>query len=164
MIGFYSQWQGPENDIVRKLMIPKRNEIMLGYSRDGFHFSCPSHRPFMSVNETEGAWNYGNMQSVNGVLLIVGDSLYIYSSGRSPNGVWWDAGMSTGLAMLRRDGFVSMRAGKTLGYLITEKLSFDGKYLFVNADVRNKKGMLAVEVLDAEGNPIEGFTSKSACL
>ena len=38
---------------------------------------------FMGVNETKGAWNYGNMQSVNGVPLVVGDSLYIYSSGRS---------------------------------------------------------------------------------
>lgn len=43
------------------------------------------------------------------------------------------------------------------GYLLTENLSFDGKYLFVNADV---KGSLFVEVLDANGNPLEGFTQK----
>ena len=29
--------------------------------------------------------------------------------------------------------------------MVTEKLTFDGKYLFVNADVHNKKGVLAVE-------------------
>ena len=160
MLGFYSQWQGPENHIARGLMIPKRNEIMLGYSRDGFHFARPSHSPFMPVNETDGAWNYGNMQSVNGVPLIVGDSLYIYSSGRSKNGVWWDAGVSTGLATLRRDGFVSMRAGNKEGYLTTEKLSFDGKYFFVNADVKAKGAQLKVELLDADGNPIPGFTKR----
>ncbi len=160
MLGFYSQWQGPENHIARGLMIPKRNEIMLGYSRDGFHFARPSHSPFMPVNETEGAWNYGNMQSVNGVPLIVGDSLYIYSSGRSKNGVWWDAGVSTGLATLRRDGFVSMRAGNKEGFLTTEKLSFDGKYFFVNADVKAKGAQLKVELLDADGNPIPGFTKR----
>ena len=160
MLGFYSQWQGPENHIARGLMIPKRNEIMLGYSRDGFHFARPSHSPFMPVNETEGAWNYGNMQSVNGVPLIVGDSLYIYSSGRSKNGVWWDAGVSTGLATLRRDGFVSMRAGNKEGFLTTEKLSFDGKYFFVNADVKGKGAQLKVELLDADGNPIQGFTKR----
>lgn len=160
MLGFYSQWQGPENHIARGLLIPKRNEIMLGYSRDGFHFSRPSHEPFMPVNETEGAWNYGNMQSVNGVPLIVGDSLYIYSSGRSLNKVWWDAGVSTGMAALRRDGFVSMRAGKEEGYLTTEKLSFDGRYFFVNADVRGKKSTLSVELLDEQGTPIPGFTRK----
>ena len=161
MLGFYSQWQGPENHIARGLMIPKRNEIMLGYSRDGFHFARPSHSPFMPVNETEGAWNYGNMQSVNGVPLIVGDSLYIYSSGRSKNGVWWDAGVSTGLATLRRDGFVSMRAGNKEGFLTTEKLSFDGKYFFVNADVKAKGAQLKVELLDADGNPIPGFTKRN---
>ena len=163
MLGFYSQWQGPENHIARGLMIPKRNEIMLGYSRDGFHFARPSHTPFMPVNETDGAWNYGNMQSVNGVPLIVGDSLYIYSSGRSKNGVWWDAGVSTGLATLRRDGFVSMRAGNKEGFLTTEKLSFDGKYFFVNADVKGKGAQLKVELLDADGNPIPGFTKRD-CL
>ncbi len=160
MLGFYSQWQGPENHIARGLMIPKRNEIMLGYSRDGFHFARPSHSPFMPVNETDGAWNYGNMQSVNGVPLIVGDSLYVYSSGRSKNGVWWDAGVSTGLATLRRDGFVSMRAGNKEGFLTTEKLSFDGKYFFVNADVKAKGAQLKVELLDADGNPIPGFTKR----
>ena len=160
MLGFYSQWQGPENHIARGLMIPKRNEIMLGYSRDGFHFARPSHSPFMPVNETDGAWNYGNMQSVNGVPLIVGDSLYIYSSGRSKNGVWWDAGVSTGLATLRRDGFVSMRAGNKEGFLTTEKISFDGKYFFVNADVKAKGAQLKVELLDADGNPIPGFTKR----
>ena len=160
MLGFYSQWQGPENHIARGLMIPKRNEIMLGYSRDGFHFARPSHTPFMPVNETDGAWNYGNMQSVNGVPLIVGDSLYVYSSGRSKNGVWWDAGVSTGLATLRRDGFVSMRAGNKEGFLTTEKLSFDGKYFFVNADVKAKGAQLKVELLDADGNPIPGFTKR----
>lgn len=160
MLGFYSQWQGPENHIARGLMIPKRNEIMLGYSRDGFHFARPSHKPFMPVNETDGAWNYGNMQSVNGVPLIVGDSLYIYSSGRSKNGVWWDAGVSTGLATLRRDGFVSMHADNKEGYLTTEKLSFDGKYFFVNADVKTKGAQLKVELLDVDGNPIPGFTKR----
>ena len=82
MLGLYSVWQGPENGVCAKLGIQKKNEIFLGYSRDGFHFYRPSFKPFMAVNETEGAWNWGNMQSINGVPLVVGDSLYFYSSGR----------------------------------------------------------------------------------
>lgn len=157
MLGFYSQWQGPENHIARSLLIPKRNEIMLGYSRDGFHFSRPSHDPFMGVNETEGAWNYGNMQSINGVPLIVGDSLYVYSTGRNLNGVWWDAGTSTGLATLRRDGFVSMHTDGE-GTLTTEKIVFDGRYFFLNAEAKQ----VQVELLDENGKPIAGFT-KGEC-
>ena len=158
MLGFYSAWAGPENRVCERDGIQKRNIISLGYSRDGFHFSRPTHQPFMNVNETDGAWNWGNMQSVNGVPLIVGDSLYFYASGRRLSKIMWDSHTSTGLATLRRDGFVSMHAGKKEGYLTTETLSFDGKYLFVNADVR--AGKLAVEVLDEQGMPIEGFGVK----
>ena len=160
MLGLYSAWCGPENDICKRDGIQKRNVVSLGYSRDGFHFSRPTHEAFMDVNETEGAWNWGNMQSINGVPLIVGDSLYFYSSGRRLNKIMWDSYTSTGLATLRRDGFVSMRAGREEGTLTTEKLSFDGKYFFVNADVKVKKAQLAVELLDEQGTPIPGFTKK----
>ena len=160
MLGLYSAWCGPENDICKRDGIQKRNVVSLGYSRDGFHFYRPTHEAFMDVNETEGAWNWGNMQSINGVPLIVGDSLYFYSSGRRLNKIMWDSYTSTGLATLRRDGFVSMRAGREEGTLTTEKLSFDGKYFFVNADVKAKKAQLAVELLDEQGTPIPGFTKK----
>ena len=53
-----------------------------------------------------------------------------------------------------------MRAGREEGTLTTEKLSFDGKYFFVNADVKAKKAQLAVELLDEQGTPIPGFTKK----
>lgn len=160
ILGFYTAWCGPENSVCKEDGIQKRNVVSLGYSRDGFHFSRPTHEAFMNVNETEGAWNWGNMQSVNGVPLIVGDSLYFYCSGRRLNNIMWDSYMSTGLSTLRRDGFVSMKASKNEGFLLTEKLSFDGKYFFVNADVRNKKGKLLVELLDENGQSITGFTKK----
>ena len=53
MLGFYAMWKGPENDLCGKLGIQKRNEIGMGYSRDGFHFYRPSYEPVMGVNETE---------------------------------------------------------------------------------------------------------------
>jgi hypothetical protein len=165
MLGQYTVWQGPENEVCAELGIQKKNEIFLGYSRDGFHFSRPSHEPFMAVNEIKGAWNWGNVQSINGTPLIVGDSLYFYCSGRKLNDISYDSytstGASTGLATLRRDGFVSMNASKTESYLLTEKLSFDGKYLFVNAEIRES---LYIEVLDENGNPIDGFTKKESTI
>ncbi len=154
MLGQYSVWQGPENNACAELGIQKRNEVLLGFSRDGFHFSRPFHKPFLSVNPVEGAWNWGNMQSVCGVPLIVGDSLYFYASGRRLNQIMWDSYTSTGLATLRRDGFVSRGAGRDNRFLVTEPVTFTGNYLFVNANVR---GMLQVEILDASGEPIDGF-------
>jgi hypothetical protein len=40
-----TMWKGPENDLCGKLGIQKRNEIGMGYSRDGFHFYRPSYEP-----------------------------------------------------------------------------------------------------------------------
>lgn len=160
ILGEYAMWRGPENDVCARDHIQKRNEIGLGYSRDGFHFYRPDHSPFMGVNMTEGAWNWGNMQSVIGTPLIVGDSLYFYSSGRRRNDIMWDGHTSTGLATLRRDGFVSMDAGRKGASLTTVPVVFDGSYLFVNASAKK----LAVEVLDEAGNVIPGFSEKDCAV
>jgi hypothetical protein len=67
------------------------------------------------------------------------------------------AGGSTGLAVLRRDGFASMDAGDVQGILTTRPLVFQGRRLFVNADARG--GELDVEVLGPDGKSIAPFTS-----
>lgn len=163
MLGQYAVWQGPENNICAKLGVQKRNEICLGYSRDGFHFSRPSHVPFMANDTTKGAWNWGNMQSIGGVPLIVGDSLYFYCSGRRLNDIMWDSYTSTGLAKLRRDGFVSYGTnGAKAGSLTTEPVVFDGKYMFVNADLAKKGAQMTVEILDQDGNHIAEYSGKNA--
>lgn len=156
MLGYFTVWQGPENDVTAKLDIQKRNEVLIGYSRDGFHWSRPSHKPFMGVNESDGAWNWGNVQSVIGTPIIKGDSLYFYVSGRRLSKYSWDSYSSTGLATLRRDGFVSMHTNSE-GFLTTRNLTFNGNYFFVNADIR---GELRVELQDAEGRVIPGFSQQ----
>ena len=67
---------------------------------------------------------------------------------------------STGLATLRRDGFASMNAVDTTGTLTTEKVTFNGKHLFVNVDA--PEGSLKVEILDENGNVYEGYTESNA--
>jgi len=154
MLGYFTVWEGPENDVCAKEGIQKRNEVLIGFSRDGFHWSRPSHKPFMGVNETEGAWNWGNVQSIAGTPIIKGDSLYFYVSGRRLNkNYYWDSYTSTGMATLRRDGFVSMQTDSE-GYLDTRTINFNGKYFFVNANVT---GELRVELLDELGKPIHGY-------
>lgn len=145
-----------EHDCVSVLQ--KRNEVLIGWSKDGFHWNRENKKPFLPVSEDFHAWNAGNVQSTAGSPLIVGDSLYFYVSGRYNSKPKHDSNFATGLAMLRRDGFVSMRAGRKEGYIeIKTQIPANGNYLFVNADV---KGTLAVEVLDDNGQPMEGFTKK----
>ena len=156
MLGEFSIWRGPENDRCERRKIQKLNEFCIAFSRDGFHFSRPDHRPFMESVQEEGVWNWGNMQAAAGNPIIVGDSLYFYCGGHRRNDIFWDGWTSTGLAKLRRDGFVSMDAVSKDACLVTHPVRFDGDYLFVNAC----SSLLSVEVLDIDGNVIEGFSDK----
>ena len=161
MLGLFSVWEGPENDEMRRLRIRKRNEVLLGFSRDGFHWDRPDRTRFLPANPVEGAWNWGNVQSVGGGCLVMGDKLYFYVSGRSLYPEGGERDMTTGLGILRRDGFASMGANRGGGTLTTRVVAFKGKYLFVNLEAA--AGELVVEVLDKYHQPIAPFT-KSTCL
>lgn len=154
MLGFFSVWQGPENDVCSADNVIKRNQIMVGYSRDGYSWYREDMNPFLPVDENPAAWNNGNLQSVVGAPIIVEDKLYFYLSGRRLEGT--NEITSTGLATLRRDGFASM---KGTGELLTGKLKFTGEHFFVNANI---KGELRVELLNADGSAISGF-AKADC-
>lgn len=153
MLGLFTIWRG-ENKVREKI-----NEIVIGFSRDGFHWDRPDRSTFLGVSPTQGAWNWANVQSAGGCCLLVGDQLYFYVSGRQgrPNAA--DPGVcTTGVAMLRRDGFASMDGVNAT--LTTRPVRFDGRHLFVN--VAAPQGELRVEVLDRDGNIISPFT-KDAC-
>lgn len=170
LLGLFSIWQGPENPEMRALGIRKRNDVLLGYSRDGFHWDRPDRRRFMACDAREGAWNWGNMQTTGGGCLVMGDKLYFYASGRSvraagarvsdPLSVAGAGDMATGLGVLRRDGFASMDADETGGTLTTRPVTFQGKHLFVN--VNAKEGELRVEALGQDGQPLGRYT-REAC-
>lgn len=64
--------------------------------------------------------------SLRRISFIVGDSLYFYVSGRYNSKPKHDSNFATGVAVLRRDDFVSM---------------YVGSYLFVNVDVKKHKSL-----------------------
>ncbi len=149
---------------------PKLNEVYFGFSRDGFNWQRPNRQAMFSVNETSGSWNWGNVQPSAGGPIVVGDQLYFYFSGRGgvPKGGYNDAGGATGLATMRRDGFASLNSGNSGNTnssedtLTTRPVSFNGKYLFVNAEIA-AGGSLCAEVLNQNNQVIEPF-SKANCL
>jgi hypothetical protein len=147
----------------------KPNDICVGYSRDGFHWARPDRQAFIPVSEHVGDWNWANVQSAGGCCLVVGDRLYFYVSGRrGVPGTTSPGTCSTGLATLRRDGFVSMgdgderrgvsRARSPLprGTLVTRPVTFSGRFLFVNANVT---GELRVEIVDREGRTVPPYSA-----
>lgn len=148
ILGLFDIWVG------QKIHRPKPNYLTVGFSRDGFHWDRTSREPFVALSDCKGDWNWGNVQSAGGCCLVVGDKLYFYVSGRA--GVDGSAGSgvcSTGLAVLRRDGFASMDAGEQGGTLTTRPLVFKGKHLFINADAAG--GEIRVAALTPDGKAID---------
>ena len=156
MLGLFAVWTGPSNADVARLGIQKRSDILVGFSRDGFHWHRPFRQRFIACTWKQGDWNFGNVQSAAGGCLIVRDKLYFYVSARTKDPTGGHGNGSTGLAILRRDGFASMQVGDKGGTLTTRPLTFKGKRLFVNVDC--PKGKLKAEVLDRDGKVIEPFT------
>jgi len=151
LVGLFNIWRGQPRDRA------KPNEVCVGFSRDGFHWHRPDRRAFIPVSEHYGDWNWANVQSAGGGCLVVRDKLWFYVSGRAGVRGSRDSGVcSTGLALLRRDGFASMDAGDAEETLTTRPVRFRGKHLFVNVDAAG--GELRVEVLDREGKVTAPFT------
>lgn len=154
MVGLFEILYGPLNVACEKYGAPKITELMPMYSRDGYNFSRPCRESIINASLCKNTWDRGYIQSVGGTLIIHGDELWIYycAFGGDENlkniRPWTLNGMysngATGLAKLRRDGFVSMNGN---GILTTRKLTFRGKTdLFVNID-----GSISAEILSEDG-------------
>ena len=128
-------------------------------SRDGVNFTHVfDGRPVIELGEP-GDWDAGWISPVN-VPVRVGDEIWVYYSG-GPNTIgphlddWMTHPMQTGLATIRRDGFVSLRVeeGRHEGSLVTIPLSGAGRELEleVNASgLSGGKGRVRVELLSED--------------
>jgi len=87
--------------------------------------------------------------------VIRGDELWFYYTGiqyrAQPKNVEHNAGAIC-LAVLRRDGFISLDSDGTEGTIQTEPFESTGSELFVNVDA--PKGELRVDVLDGAGKAV----------
>ena len=69
ILGLFTIWRGQPKER------EKPNDIVLGYSRDGWHWWRPDRRAFCPVSDRQGEWNANNVQSAGGGCLVVGDRL-----------------------------------------------------------------------------------------
>ena len=136
--------------------------IQLACSRDLVHWQRVGERePFLTASPV-GAGAY-DLQTIIGpsAPVVRNDELYFYytgikqyafvGSGNDPSYEDYvpDAGAIC-LAVLRRDGFISLDADGSEGQLTTRPCTLPGGRLFVNVGMR-KQGQLRVEALDRNG-------------
>lgn len=136
-------------------------DIQLTFSRDGRRWTRAGGRQaFLPVGRSRDAFDRSMIYMMQHPV-VVGDEIWIYYVGFS--GLHWatrrreEQGGAVGLAKLRLDGFVSVDAGK--GVVATRPLLMRGDRLVVNAQVL---GSMIVEVLDAQGQPLPGYTRAEA--
>jgi hypothetical protein len=135
-------------------------EALFMTSRDGQLFHRWNDAFLRPGIERPGAWNYGQ-QFIAWQLVETGStipgapnelSLYATES-------YWTGKKGNLLRRyrLRMDGFVSVHAPRTGGELITKPFTFAGSELTLNVATAAAGGV-QVELQDAQGQPIPGFT------
>ena len=171
LLGLFTIFRGerPERE--------KPNDVCVGFSRDGFHWARPDRARVPAGVRTCRRLELG--ERAVGRRRLPGRRRQAVLLRQRTQGVAGTnaAGVcSTGLATLRRDGFVSLdypgderrvqrlQTGANAlppGTLITRPVRFGGRHLFVNFAA--PAGELRAEVLDVNGAPIAPFTA-AACV
>ena len=138
-------------------------DVQLTFSRDGRTWQRAGDRQvFIPYGREPGAFDWAMVYCFQHPI-VVGDEIWFYYAGFS--GLHWATqrqewqGGAVGLAKLRLDGFVSMDPGGR-GTLTTKPLRMSGDRLVVNANATYSS--IRVEILGADGKPIEGFSVKEA--
>ena len=130
--------------------------IQLSCSRDLKHWQRVADRKTFLGPSLLGSGAY----DLTGLLgpsraVIRGDELWFYYTGakyrRPPTRAEPDAG-AVCLAVLRRDGFVSLDSGQQAGTMLTRPFKLHGDKLFVNVDA--PQGELRVEAIDHHGRVV----------
>jgi len=161
LIPVFYHWKGSAREAW-----PSTCDIQLAVSRDARHFFRPgSRQPFLrpgSDGSWDSKWIYPVLRPVQ-----MGDQLWIYYYGTNRDhasrldaqSVVRETAISR--AILRLDGFMAAVADYSGGVLLTPPLHFQGKRLELNLDT-GAGGYARVEILDAAGKPIPGFTFHEA--
>ncbi|MCQ2118429.1 MAG: exo-alpha-sialidase [Bacteroidales bacterium] len=173
MVGMLEIHIGPENGECEPEGLPKITDLKFAYSRDGKNFSRPEGGVAIgSERWASDAWDRGYVQPVSNLFVVNGDELWFYYGAFkgdpergsrhgnhdrvSENMAMYD-NSCLGIARMRRDGFASLDGS---GTLTTKPLRFSGRHLFVN--VSAPEGAIAAEIIDDEGNVVEGYSAKDS--
>ena len=141
-------------------------------SRDGIKWRRYDHRPWVGLG-MKGEFDSKRIYMVYGIVPALNHrELYMYYLGTSETHGWnrndennrllTAAGLAPtepnaiSRVVLRRDGFVSVRAPFAGGEFTTPLLRFEGDQLLLNVDT-SASGELRVELLDDQGRPIPGY-------
>ncbi len=129
-------------------------EVQLAFSRDGYLWDRPAGRKTYFPIGEPGQWD--DRRIIPARMACVDDTIYISYRGDCVGSDARPATSAIGMATLKRDRWAAIEPVADSGLLHTRATYFAQNFLKVNADA--SKGSLRAELLDALGNPVEGFS------
>ena len=140
---------------------PRTMDVQLAWSWDLINWTRePARQQFIPRGAT-GQWDGGMIVTARAPVLV-GDKLYFYYGGSDGLHDSKRVNNAVGLATLRLDGFCSMRAGNTEGWLISRREPFRRPVVTINART-GADGYVLGEILDRRDRVLPGF-SKDDCV
>jgi hypothetical protein len=143
-------------------------DVQIAWSWDLQNWTRPTERRPFIPRGAEGEFDSYMIYTARAPVQV-GDEMYFYYGGwNAPHNFStdktrkWDVQAHIGLAMLRLDGFCSMRAGNREGWLITRRERITRPEVRINAKVQSG-GYVLAEILDRNDNRIPGF-SRGDCI
>jgi len=138
-------------------------ETLIMASRDGVKFKRWNEGFIRPGIQRDDSWYYAhqnvawNMLETKAARAGAPNELSFYAT----SGYWHGQGVKISRYTLRLDGFVSASAPMQGGELLTRVLRFKGSKLTVNF-ATSAAGTLKVEIQDAKGHPIPGYSLPEA--
>lgn len=133
-------------------------ETQLAVSRDGIHWKRYPRPAYIGIGRHDGLDIHKNYIAHG--MVRRGDEIWQYYLGSEQYHSDADGkGREAVFRVVQRvDGFVSADTSYSGGYLLTRTFTFDGNRLVLNIDT-GAAGYAQVGILDANGQPIPGFTT-----
>lgn len=142
------------------------HHVQLASSQDMYTWCRQgSRRPFIDSSPLGGG-AYDTLQMLGPSRPVIrDDELWFYYTGvkfRRLPPKWDPDHAAICLAVLRRDGFVSLSDIKEGGTIDTEPFQWEGEQLFLNAVA--DEGEIRVELLDVDSEPLPGYSGEEAAV
>jgi len=134
---------------------PCTMDVQFAWSWDLVNWTRPPAREQFIPRGAEGEFD-SHMIYTARAPVQVDDQLYFYYGGWTGAHNDSKTVANIGLAILRVDGFCSMRAGAREGWLITRREELERPRVRINAKT-GPGGAVVAEILDREDNVLEGF-------
>ncbi len=146
----------PKRQVVPEHQYPGLSDGVFMSSRDGVHWDRTFMEAFLRPGRDIENWTERSNFVAWGILQTAPDELSLY---------WLEHYRHSSIRVrrgtLRLDGFASINAGYSGGEVLTHPLRFAGSELVLNY-ATSAAGSVRVEVQEADGTPIAGYTLKDS--